>query len=144
MRVDAELDAGDTGVVGDATQFHQVAMNLCTNALQAMEHGGVLTVLLDRVALPERRALSHGALSPGPHVRLSVRDTGGGIPLVVFERMFDPFFTTKGVGDGTGLGLSMVHGFVADFGGAIDVTTQARVPTPFTACLPPPARTPSP
>jgi len=83
-------------------------------------------VLLDRVAVPERRALSHGTFSPGPHVRLSVRDTGSGIPLVVFERMFDPFFTTKGVGDGTGLGLWMVHGIVADFGGAIDVTTQSR------------------
>ena len=137
VRLDTELDAGDTAVMGDATQFHQVAMNLCTNALQAMEHGGVLTVLLDRVAVAERRALSHGTLlSPGPHVRLSVRDTGSGISPVVFERMFDPFFTTKGVGDGTGLGLSMVHGIVADFGGAIDVTTQAGVGSTFTVWLP--------
>jgi predicted ATPase/signal transduction histidine kinase/ActR/RegA family two-component response regulator len=135
VRLDTELDAGDTAVMGDATQFHQVAMNLCTNALQAMEHGGVLTVLLDRVAVPERRTFSHGTLSPGPHVRLSVRDTGSGIPLVVFERMFDPFFTTKGVGDGTGLGLSMVQGIVADFGGAIDVTTQAGVGSTFTVWL---------
>jgi predicted ATPase/signal transduction histidine kinase/ActR/RegA family two-component response regulator len=136
VRLDTELDADDTAVMGDATQFHQVAMNLCTNALQAMEDGGVLTVLLDRVAVPERRALSHGTLFAGPHVRLSVRDTGSGIPLVVFERMFDPFFTTKGVGDGTGLGLSMVQGFVADFGGAIDVTSQAGVGTTFTVWLP--------
>jgi nitrogen-specific signal transduction histidine kinase/ActR/RegA family two-component response regulator len=142
VRLDAELDAGDTAVVGDATQFHQVAMNLCTNALQAMEHGGVLTVLLDRVAVPERRALSHGTLSPGPHVRLSVRDTGSGMPLAVFERMFDPFFTTKGVGDGTGLGLSVVHGIVADFGGAIDVTTQAGVGSTFTVWLPAAGETP--
>src|SRR5258705_3719842 len=107
-------------------------MNLCTNALQAMEDGGVLTVLLDRVTVAERRALSHGMLSPGPHVRLSVRDTGKGIPLMVFDHMFDPFFTTKGVGRGTGLGLSVVHGIVARFGGAIDVMTQAGVGTTFT------------
>src|SRR6267142_444695 len=125
VRLEQRLAAGDAAVVGDATQLHQVAMNLCTNALQAMEHGGVLTVVLDRAAIPERRNLAHGTLSPGPHVRLAVSDTGSGIPPAVLERMFDPFFTTKGVGEGTGLGLSLVHGIVADFGGAIDVTTQA-------------------
>src|SRR5882672_6778882 len=110
VRLEKRLDAGDTAVVGDATQLHQVAMNLCTNALQAMEHGGVLTVALEKVAVPERRLLSHGTLLPGPYVRLSVSDTGSGIPPAVLERMFDPFFTTKAVGDGTGLGLSLVHG----------------------------------
>src|SRR5712692_10042146 len=136
VRLEKRLDAGDTAVVGDATQLHQVAMNLCTNALQAMEHGGVLTVVLDRESVPERRLLSHGTLLPGPYVRLSVGDTGSGIAPAVLERMFDPFFTTKGVGDGTGLGLSLVHGIVADFGGAIDVTTQAGVGTTFTVWLP--------
>jgi PAS domain S-box-containing protein len=142
LRLERQLDAGDTAVVGDATQFHQVAMNLCTNALQAMEQGGVLTVVLERAAVPERRALSHGTLSPGPYVRLSVSDTGSGIPAAVLERMFDPFFTTKGVGDGTGLGLSLVHGIVADFGGAIDVTTQAGAGTTFTVWLPAAGETP--
>jgi PAS domain S-box-containing protein len=142
VRLVAELNVGDTAVVGDATQFHQVVMNLCTNALQAMEHGGVLTVLLDRVAMPERRALSHGTLSAGPHVRLSVRDTGTGISPMVFEHMFEPFFTTKGVGYGTGLGLSLVHGIVADFAGGIDVMTQAGVGTTFTVWLPAAGETP--
>src|SRR3977135_4559348 len=117
-------------------------MNLCTNALQAMEHGGMLTVVLDREAVRERRLLSHGTLSPGAHVRLCVSDTGRGIPPAVLERMFDPFFTTKGVGDGTGLGLSLVHGIVADFGGAIDVKTQAGVGTTFTVWLPASGETP--
>src|SRR5258706_55275 len=117
VRLEKRLDAGDTAIVGDATQLHQVTMNLCTNALQAMEHAGALTVVLDRESVPEHRLLSHGTLSPGPYVRLSVSDTGSGIPPAVLERMFDPFFTTKGVGDGTGLGLSLVHGIVADFGG---------------------------
>src|SRR5712671_5040100 len=136
VRLEKRLDAGDTAVVGDATQLHQVAMNLCTNALQAMEHGGVLTVALEKVAVPERRLLSHGTLLPGPYVRLTVSDTGSGIPPAVLERMFDPFFTTKGVGDGTGLGLSLVHGIVADFGGAIDVATQVGTGTTFTIWLP--------
>ncbi len=142
VRLERRLDAGDTAVVGDATQLHQVAMNLCTNALQAMEHGGVLTVALEKVAVPERRLLSHGTLLPGPYVRLSVGDTGSGIPPAVLERMFDPFFTTKGVGDGTGLGLSLVHGIVADFGGAIDVKTQAGAGTSFTVWLPASGETP--
>ncbi len=142
VRLEKRLDAGDTAVVGDATQLHQVAMNLFTNALQAMEHGGVLTVLLDRESVPERRVLSHGTLLPGPYVRLSVSDTGSGIPPAVLERMFDPFFTTKGVGDGTGLGLSLVHGIVADFGGAIDVRTQAGAGTTFTVWLPASGETP--
>jgi signal transduction histidine kinase/ActR/RegA family two-component response regulator len=142
VRLNRQLKAGDAAVVGDPTQLHQVAMNLCTNALQAMEHGGVLTVMLDRVAVPERRLLSHGTLLPGPYVRLSVRDTGSGIPPAVLERMFDPFFTTKGIGEGTGLGLSLVHGIVADFGGAIDVTTQAGAGTTFTVWLPASGETP--
>jgi two-component system cell cycle sensor histidine kinase/response regulator CckA len=122
--------------MGDATQFHQVAMNLCTNALQAMEHGGVLTVLLDRVAVPERRAFSHGMLSPGPHVRLSVRDTGSGIPLVVFERMFDPFFTTKGVGNGTGLGLAVSYGIVQEHAGSIEAKSETGEGTTFKLVFP--------
>src|SRR6195256_6513511 len=142
VRLERRLDAGDTAVVGDATQLHQVAMNLCTNALQAMEHGGVLTVALEKVAVPERRLLSHGTLLPGPYVRLSVSDTGSGIPPAGLGRMFDPLFTTKGVGDGTGLGLSLVHGIVADFGGAIDVTTQAGAGTTFTVWLPASGETP--
>src|SRR6202034_4829280 len=101
-----------------------------------MKEGGVLTVVLERVAVGERRILSHGTLGAGRYVRLSVGDTGTGIPLPVLERMFDPFFTTKRVGDGTGLGLAVVHGIVADFGGVIDVATQVGVGTTFTIWLP--------
>jgi CheY-like chemotaxis protein len=84
----------------------------------------------------EARALSRGLLHPGSYVRLTVRDTGVGIPPAVLERMFDPFFTTKGVGQGTGLGLSLVHGIVSDLGGAIDVTTKAGGGTTFEIWLP--------
>jgi PAS domain S-box-containing protein len=130
------LEAGDAAIVGDATQLHQVAMNLCTNALQAMKDGGVLEVVLDRADVAQSRRLSHGNLAAGAYVRLCVSDTGSGIPPQVLQRMFDPFFTTKGVGEGTGLGLSLVHGIVADLGGAIDVRTTIGHGTTFTIWLP--------
>ncbi|HEY4446781.1 MAG TPA: ATP-binding protein, partial [Steroidobacteraceae bacterium] len=136
VRLERQLDAADIAVVGDPTQFHQVAMNLCTNAVHAMGQGGVLTVVLDRIGITERRSLSRGTLSTGSYVRLSVTDTGSGIPAAVLEHMFDPFFTTKRVGDGTGLGLSVVHGIVTDLGGAIDVASQVGAGTTFEVWLP--------
>jgi CheY-like chemotaxis protein len=84
----------------------------------------------------ERRPLSRGFISPGAYVRLIVSDTGTGIPPAVMERMFDPFFTTKGVGEGTGLGLSLVHGIVAELGGAIGVETSAGKGSKFEIWLP--------
>ena len=131
-----KLDAGDAAVIADATQLHQVVMNLCTNAVQAMPAGGVLEVRLECADVRERRSAFHGELVAGPYVRLTVRDTGTGIDPKVLERMFDPFFTTKGVGAGTGLGLSLVHGIVADVGGAIDVATKLDEGTTFAIWLP--------
>src|SRR5258708_30578562 len=142
VRLERRLDAVDTAVVGDATQFHQVIMNLCTNAVHAMAQSGVLTVVLDRVAVGERRLLSHGTLGAGRYVRLSVSDTGSGIPPAVLERMFDPFFTTKRVGDGTGLGLAMVHGIVTEFGRRIDLAPPISPRPPLTIWLPAPRRAP--
>jgi PAS domain S-box-containing protein len=136
VRLEKRLEAGDAAVIGDATYLHQVAMNLCTNALHAMEHGGVLSVLLERVDLTSPQVLSRGTLSSGSYVRLSVGDTGSGIEPGVLERMFDPFFTTKGVGQGTGLGLSLVHGIVTELGGVIDVVTQAGSGSSFSIWLP--------
>ena len=136
IRLQSRIDAGNAAVIGDATYLHQVAMNLCTNAVQAMEFGGLLSVVLDRADVSEPRTLSRGSLARGPYVRLIVGDTGTGIPPAVLERMFDPFFTTKEVGEGTGLGLSLVHGIVTDLGGAIDVTTTAGAGTRFEIWLP--------
>jgi PAS domain S-box-containing protein len=136
IRLQSSMETGNAAVIGDATYVHQVAMNLCTNAVQAMPDGGVLSVVLERAEVSDPRALSRGLLSPGPYLRLMVSDTGNGIPPEVFERMFDPFFTTKDVGEGTGLGLSLVHGIVNDLGGAIDVATTAGVGTRFDVWLP--------
>jgi PAS domain S-box-containing protein len=136
IRLIQRLEGGNAAVIGDATQLHQVAMNLCTNALHAMANGGVLEVRLERAQIDAVRSLSHGTLAVGAYVHLCVADTGGGISPHVLERMFDPFFTTKGVGEGTGLGLSLVHGIVADLGGAIDVQTTLGVGTRFSIWLP--------
>jgi CheY-like chemotaxis protein len=136
VRLEKRLDAGGAAIVGDATQLHQVAMNLCTNAVQAMESGGLLAVTLNRLDVAQYRRVSHGTLAPGAYVRLTVSDTGSGIPPGVLDRMFDPFFTTKDPGKGTGLGLSLVHGIVADLGGAIDVCTTIGCGTTFTVWMP--------
>jgi PAS domain S-box-containing protein len=136
IRLVSKVDAGSAAVVGDATYLHQVAMNLCTNAIHAMVRGGVLSVNLERAELEEPRTLARGSLAPGPYVRLTVADTGAGIAPAVLDRIFDPFFTTKEVGAGTGLGLSLVHGIVTDLGGAIDVSTALGEGTRFEIWLP--------
>ena len=136
IRLERTLTAGDAAVFGDSTHLHQVAMNLCTNAVHAMEHGGILNVLLERVDLAEEQTVSRGTLSPGPYIRLAIMDTGVGIPPDVVERIFDPFFTTRGVGKGTGLGLSLVHGIVTDLGGAIDVKSAIGAGSSFEIWLP--------
>ena len=136
IRLEKTLMAGNAALIGDSTHLHQVAMNLCTNAVHAMEHGGTLSVSLERVDLAEARSMSRGALSPGPYVCLVIRDTGVGIPPDVVDRIFDPFFTTRGVGKGTGLGLSLVHGIVTDLGGAIDIRSTVGEGTRFAIWLP--------
>jgi PAS domain S-box-containing protein len=108
-------------VIGDATQLHQVVMNLCSNAIHAMNAGGTLRVMLDTADVPGERTLSHGTLQPGSYVRLTVQDGGSGMDRATLSRVFEPFFTTKEVGQGTGLGLSLVYAIVTDSGGAIDV-----------------------
>jgi signal transduction histidine kinase len=136
IRIDARLGAGTAAVMGDGTQLHQVVMNLCTNAVQALGDAGAIEVLLERERTASARPVLHGELAPGTCVRLVVADTGAGMSPEVLQRAFDPFFTTKKVGEGTGLGLSMVHGIVTDLGGAIDIETAAGQGTRVTVWLP--------
>jgi signal transduction histidine kinase/ActR/RegA family two-component response regulator len=114
----------DATVLGEPGRLQQVVMNLCTNAAQAMAGHGIIDVMLDRVAFDTEQELSHGALAAGRYVRLTVRDNGHGMDAATLDRIFEPFFTTKEVGSGTGLGLAMVHGIVADHGGGIDVRSR--------------------
>jgi CheY-like chemotaxis protein len=112
-------------VLADPTEIHQVIMNLCTNAYQAMqERGGVLEVSLDRVHLEEAASGGSPQLAAGSYLRLAVSDNGQGMEPQVLERIFDPYFTTKSPGEGTGLGLAVVHGIVSRLGGAITVESE--------------------
>jgi CheY-like chemotaxis protein len=112
-------------------------MNLCTNAEHAMrETGGILEVRLDAVEVTADFAAAHAPLTPGPHVCLLVRDTGHGITPALLERIFEPFFTTKDVGEGTGMGLAVVDGIIANHGGTITVTSTPGHGTTFAIYLP--------
>jgi PAS domain S-box-containing protein len=124
-------------VLANRTHLYQIVMNLCTNAEYAMrETGGILTLAVDNVEVDDAFAASHPVLQPGPHVRLTVRDTGHGMRPDVVERIFDPFFTTKDMGEGTGMGLAIVHGIVTGHGGAITVESTPGEGTTFTIYLP--------
>ena len=135
IRLEASAPEAPLVLISDATQLHQVTMNLCSNAIQAMSTGGTLRVTLEAVELPAQ-ALSHGTLEPGRYVRLIVADSGSGMDENILARIFEPFFTTKEVGKGTGLGLSLVHAIIADSGGAIDVQSAPQQGSTFTIYLP--------
>ena len=123
--------------VADATRIHQVLMNLCTNAAHAMrKKGGVLEVSCTDVFLDSEFVQRHPGLSPGAHLRLTVSDTGHGMPRFILDRIFDPFFTTKRKGEGSGLGLSVVHGIVKGLNGHILVYSSPGKGTSFQIFLP--------
>ena len=124
-------------VVADPTQIHQVVMNICTNGYQAMrELGGVLGIVLEPVELGPADVTNKMALKPGKYVRLSISDTGSGIDPEILERIFEPYFTTKKQGDGTGLGLSVVHGIIQGLGGHVSVYSEPDQGTTFHVYLP--------
>ena len=116
-----EHDSQNKTVLGDATQLHQVLLNLCVNARDAMPDGGTLTIATDAPKIDALYASSVSELKPGQHLRIRVSDTGTGIPADVIERIFEPFFSTKGSDKGTGLGLSTVIGIVRSHGGCVQV-----------------------
>jgi signal transduction histidine kinase len=136
IRLGANASESPLVVTGDATRLHQVVMNLCSNAIQAMSGGGTLRVALEATDHSTERALSHGTLMPGRYVRLTVKDSGAGMDEATLSRIFEPFFTTKEAGRGTGLGLSLVYAIVTDSGGAIDVKSAPEQGSTFTVYLP--------
>jgi two-component system, cell cycle sensor histidine kinase and response regulator CckA len=120
----------------DPTQLHQVLINLCSNAGQAMgEDGGALEVTLEPITLSQKEAIPINA-SPGDYLQLMVRDTGPGISKEIQEHIFEPFFTTKEQGKGTGLGLSVVHSSLIECGGAIQVKSTIGKGSEFIVHLP--------
>lgn len=122
--------------MGNQTQVHQVIMNLCTNAAYAMElDGGILNVSLDDSMVDREYARKIG-LKHDNYIELSVSDTGTGIPPEIINSIFEPYFTTKESGEGTGMGLAMVHGIVESYGGKITVESVLGKGTTFTIYLP--------
>ncbi len=124
-------------ILADATHMHQIIMNLCTNASYAMMNtGGILEVNLDVISADRNLTRQVPNLKKGKYVRLTLSDTGHGMDSKTKERIFEPFFTRKEVGSGSGLGLSVVHGIVNNYGGAITVDSTVGVGTTFTIYLP--------
>ncbi len=123
-------------VCGDATQLHQVLLNLCVNARDAMPNGGVLTIAAENAVSDGSVEALKTSPAAGPHLVLRVRDTGTGIPAEVQEKIFEPFFTTKEVGHGTGLGLSTAMAIVKGHEGLLDFETSPQTGTEFIVCLP--------
>ena len=127
----------ETIIMGDPTQIHQILMNLGTNASHAMkEKGGRLSIDLKTVEIQDDLSSGQMNLSPGTYVQLSVSDTGHGIPADYLDRVFEPFFTTKDRGEGTGMGLSVVHGIVESYKGAIFAFSEEGKGSTFKILLP--------
>jgi PAS domain S-box-containing protein len=137
--ISIEMESGPDcpRVLADSTQIHQVLLNLGSNAAHAMRAGGgVITIKLTTITLDENATGLPGSLAPGRYVRLDFSDTGHGMDEATLKRIFDPFFTTKEVGQGTGLGLSVVHGIMEAHKGAITVRSAPGQGTTFTLHLP--------
>ncbi|MDB6172128.1 MAG: hypothetical protein JWL59_1439 [Chthoniobacteraceae bacterium] len=136
ISVEANVPEGTWNILGDATQLHQVLLNLCVNARDAMPRGGELRITARNRQIDEQFAAMHSGARSGPYVMLEVADTGEGIPPKIMERIFEPFFTTKEIGKGTGLGLSTTMAIVRNHGGFMTVESKLGVGTLFQINLP--------
>jgi PAS domain S-box-containing protein len=132
MHVDDDLQQ----IVGDATQIQQVLMNLCVNARDAMPGGGTLTVRAENITLDQEDARMNIDAEPGAYVRVTVSDTGVGMPEAVIDKIFEPFFSTKPEGKGTGLGLSTAYSIIKGHDGFIEVHSEEGTGTTFRVFLP--------
>lgn len=137
IEFEVKIDHKLAPILADPTQIHQVVMNLCTNASHAMEpYGGVLGVELTHIEVESGNNQLFGSLAAGDYLKLCVSDSGCGMPPEVMASIFDPYFTTKDLGEGTGLGLSVVHGIVNEYGGTIQVDSSPGKGTTFSLFFP--------
>ncbi|MEH1814916.1 MAG: response regulator [Nostoc sp.] len=136
IEISTNVSQGLWMVSGDSTQLHQVLMNLCVNARDAMSNGGTLSISAENMLIDTNYARMNLEAKEGPYIVITVSDTGVGIPKEMLDRIFEPFFTTKDVGQGTGLGLSTVLGIVKSHGGFVNVYSEPESVTSFKVYLP--------
>lgn len=137
IEIDQRIEKQGNVILADPTQIHQVLMNLCSNAIDAMrDKGGTLTIVMGEQSFTAGEVAPHPDIEPGSHVRLSVSDTGTGMSREVRERIFEPFFSTKPSGQGTGLGLSVTYGIVKRFRGVICVSSEPEKGSKFEIFFP--------
>ncbi len=137
IEIRQDLDIKYRHVLADPTHIHQIMMNLCTNAYHAMrEKGGILDICLQEIQVNSEDILLKMHLKPGTYLHLKVSDTGNGIGHEIIDKIFDPYFTTKPLGEGTGLGLSLVHGIVKAMDGHISVYSEPEHGTTFHIYIP--------
>lgn len=137
IRITSNVPSNLGHIIADPTQIHQVVMNLCTNAAYALKNqNGKIDITLSKLNLQENNWSLNQDLIPGPYLELRVQDTGTGISEEHLPFIFDPYFTTKDIGEGTGLGLAVIHGIVKDCGGDISVSSTPGVGTTFSIVFP--------
>ena len=137
IKIRKSIDPSVGIILADPIHIHQIIMNLCTNAIHAMKNvGGFLDIKVDSVIIDQKAAKKVNNIRAGNYVRIRLSDTGHGMDRRTKERVFEPFFTRKEVGSGTGLGLSVVHGIVSNYNGAITVESTPGKGTSFTIYLP--------
>lgn len=137
IAIEQDLSNDCGAIVADATQVHQVIINLCTNAAHAMEDtGGAVHVGAAKILITENDAAQQPDLEPGEYLQLTVSDTGSGIAPDIQRRIFDPYFTTKDIGKGSGMGLAVVHGIVKSHGGKITIESEPGQGSKFTILFP--------
>jgi signal transduction histidine kinase len=137
IEIRKSIDSGVGIILADPVHIHQIIMNLCTNAIHAMKNrGGILDIKVDSVLVDQKTTKKINNLKVGVYARIRLSDTGHGMDRRTKERIFEPFFTRKEVGSGTGLGLSVVHGIVGNYNGAITVDSTPGKGTLFTVYLP--------
>ncbi len=137
IEIKVKIEGDSLTVFADETHIHQIFMNLCTNAAHSMrEKGGTVTVDISGFDITSDNMATYDDLSPGAYIRLSVTDTGHGMTQYIIDKIFEPFFTTKPHGEGTGMGLSIVHGIVKNYGGTIIVSSEPGKGSVFQVLLP--------
>ncbi|MBI4774426.1 MAG: PocR ligand-binding domain-containing protein [Deltaproteobacteria bacterium] len=137
IRIEEDIEEQTGSILGDPVQIHQVVMNICTNAYHAMrERGGMISVSVRSEQIDPKEADEVKGLRPGPFLKLSIKDTGCGMDPETLDRIFEPYYSTKGLGEGTGLGLSVVKGIVANHGGALKVESRVGMGSCFSVYFP--------